>query len=155
MLITLVGMPASGKSTTGKCLAIELAYQFIDLDTEIEKQTSESIAILFQRVGEARFREIERDILLQNLHHQNTVLALGGGTPCFKDNMQEIVSNSLCIYLLANLREVSKRLAYAQPLQRPMFAHLSEREVQERLEQLYEQRHPYYAQAHVFLVKGV
>lgn len=152
MLITLVGMPASGKSTTGKRLAKELQYQFIDLDREIEKQTGLSITQLFQQAGETAFREIERRVLLQNLHHQDTILAMGGGTPCFADNMQHILDNSLCLYVLSDLREASNRICYAETGLRPMFAHLSQPEIYQRLEELYEERHPYYAQAHVFLV---
>jgi len=153
MLITFVGMPAAGKSTMGKCLAQELQYQFIDLDLAVEQKTGTTIALLFQRVGEQAFREIEREVLLAHLHHQNTVLATGGGTPCFQDNMQHITDNSLCIYILADLRKITQRVSFPNDLSRPMFAGFTkEEEVHQYLEQLYEQRHTCYAQAHVFLL---
>lgn len=148
-------MPASGKTTLGKCLAKELHFQFIDLDQEIEKHTGKTISMLFRQVGEVKFREIEREILLQNLQHQDTVLATGGGTPCFGDNMQNIIDNSLCIYLLADLQEATKRICTDDKMDRPMFAMLSESEVYQKLEQLHESRYPYYAQAHVLLARGL
>ena len=147
-------MPAAGKSTMGKCLATQLKYQFIDLDQEIEKKVGKTIAQLFEDGGEAQFRSIERETLLENLQLQDTVLATGGGTPCFEDNMQKITESSLCIYLLSDLKQSTQRIQTANLLTRPMFARLTEVQIYQRLEQLYEQRHPYYAQAHVFLVQG-
>lgn len=155
MLISLVGMPASGKTTFGKCLAKELQYQFIDLDAEVEKHTGQSIKDFFRLQGEAKFREVEHQILLQNLHYQDAVLAVGGGTPCFYDNMERLTAESLCIYLLADLREVTLRICAEKDAVRPLFAHLSEIEVHEHLEKMYEHRHPFYAKAHVFLARGI
>lgn len=155
MLISLVGMPASGKTTLGKCLAKELQYQFIDLDHEIEKYTGQSIRDFFRQYGETKFREVEHEVLLQNLHHQDAVLAVGGGTPCFLNNMEYLVENSLCVYVLSDLREATLRICAETDQQRPLFAHLSEIEVQERLEEMYEKRHPFYAKAHIFLARGI
>ena len=89
------------------------------------------------------------------MHHQNTVLAVGGGTPCFLNNMTQLVENSLCIYLLSDLREATLRICAETDNKRPLFAHLSVTEVHERLEEMYEQRHPFYAKAHVFLARGI
>lgn len=148
-------MPAAGKTTLGKCLAKELRFQFLDLDHEIERQTGKTIAELFRQEGEARFRKIESEILSQHLKLENTVLATGGGTPCFHNNMQQIVDNSLCIYVLADLHEAAKRICEEGANDRPLFAQMIESEVYTKLEELYEIRHPHYAHAHVFLARGL
>ncbi len=155
MLISLVGMPAAGKTTFGKCLAKELQYQFIDLDHEIEKHTQQPITAFFKQEGETKFREVEQEILHQYLTCQNTVLAVGGGTPCFYDNIAQLVNHSLCIYLLSDLKEVTERICSEKEATRPLFAHLAPTEIFERLEQMYEERHPFYAQAHIFLARGI
>ncbi len=84
-LVCLVGFMGSGKSTVGRLLARQLGWRFVDLDERIEQQSGLRIADIFDRLGEASFREIERAELTRALGEASAssvpfVLALGGGT---------------------------------------------------------------------------
>ncbi len=80
--IYLVGMPASGKTTFGKELAKALNFNFIDLDEVLVEKVGTSISDLFREKGEAYFRDLEKEILEQTTPTK-TVIATGGGAPCF------------------------------------------------------------------------
>src|ERR1700687_5226873 len=84
-LVCLAGFMGSGKSTIGQLLARQAGHRFVDLDTLIEQRSGLSIRDFFERHGEARFRELERETLVHILGEisekgQPAVLALGGGT---------------------------------------------------------------------------
>ncbi len=112
MKIILLGYMGCGKSTIGRILAKELGICFLDLDSCIEKAEKTTVSELFKEKGEIYFRKKEaahlRDILL---HNKDFVLAVGGGTPCYAQNMKaisEITSNT--IYLKLPLEELVLRL---------------------------------------------
>ena len=79
--LVLTGFMGAGKSTIGRLLAARLAWNFLDLDTHLEHRTGATIPQLFRDHGEARFRRLESTALASALGQNNTVLALGGGTP--------------------------------------------------------------------------
>jgi shikimate kinase len=84
-MVCLTGFMGSGKSTVGRLLAAQLAWHFVDLDTEIERHTGLPISLIFEQKGEPVFRDIEHDCLARILgsaseRDTRTVLALGGGT---------------------------------------------------------------------------
>ena len=110
MKLFLMGYMGSGKSTLGKLLAKKLKWNFIDLDKYIEKQTGKKIASIFEKDGEVRFREIEHECLKKLLNKDNIVLALGGGTPCFHNNINLINQNGISVYLEANIDTLTERL---------------------------------------------
>jgi shikimate kinase len=85
--IYLLGMMGVGKSTLGKQLARQLHYSFIDLDKSIEKEEGKSIPDIFAQLGEGYFRKVERQMLLKTAERNHIVVAVGGGTPCFYENM--------------------------------------------------------------------
>ena len=99
MLLFLLGFMGSGKTTIGKKLANILHYAFIDLDAAFEQRHSISISDYFQRYGEAQFRNEEQQLLHSTLHLQDTIISLGGGTPCHFDNLQQIKQAGFTIYL--------------------------------------------------------
>jgi shikimate kinase len=102
--IVLVGMPGSGKSTFGKQLAQQLNFVFVDLDHVIEKETGKSISDIFQQEGEGKFRELESFYLEKCLDGvEGFILATGGGTPCFNDNMDLINKESVSIFFWMSL----------------------------------------------------
>ncbi|MEI7670206.1 MAG: shikimate kinase, partial [Pseudomonadota bacterium] len=80
----------AGKSFLGAALAKHLAFNFIDLDKYIEEKEQTSIADLFFNIGEINFRNKESYYLKNILLAENTIVALGGGTPCFNNNIQYI-----------------------------------------------------------------
>ena len=88
MLIYLIGYMGAGKTTYGKRLARDINYNFIDLDQKIEAEQGKTISEIFAEKGEDGFRQIEREAMIQTFGLENTIVATGGGTPCFFDNMQ-------------------------------------------------------------------
>jgi shikimate kinase len=79
--LVLTGFMGAGKSTIGRLLASRLNWNFLDLDAHLEARTGATIPQLFERHGEAHFRRLESSALASALGQNNTVLALGGGTP--------------------------------------------------------------------------
>ena len=142
----LIGMMGSGKSTVGEQLAQLLGWPFIDLDCWIEDQLQCTIAELFVREGESGFRILERKALLEILElPEPYVIACGGGTPCFFDNMRLIKEKGWVIYLRTSMPVLVSRLA-AQTSWRPL---LSTTNWANTLEELLVKRVPCYEQAHI------
>jgi len=130
MIIILLGYMASGKSTIGKDLAGKINYKFIDLDKYIEDQEKQSISDLFETKGEIYFRKRETIILNEIINtNEKLVLSLGGGTPCYSDNMSKItnVGGVISIYLKTAIPTLAKRLE-DETNKRPLIAHLEDKE---------------------------
>ena len=79
--VVLIGPPGAGKSTIGKALAKEIATEFIDSDSEIERITGKKISDIFVEEGEAVFRKTEVEVVTALLDGFEGVIALGGGAP--------------------------------------------------------------------------
>ena len=146
MIISLVGYMGSGKSTTGKDLAKALGYQFIDLDDFIEKKYQLKIAEIIEKEGELGFRKKEREALKEVLTTTNIVLSLGGGTPVYYDNMDEIVKNSISVFMRVQLPQLVKRLENKKE-NRPLIAHLNKEELTEFIAKHLFERNQYYEKA--------
>lgn len=110
MLIFITGYMASGKTTLGKQLAASLDYHFIDLDDLIEKSTGSTIADYFKQFGEDSFRKKEREILLDCLYEDRTVIATGGGTACYADNMDIMNEKGITVYIDTPVETILQRL---------------------------------------------
>jgi shikimate kinase len=110
--IFLVGMPGSGKSTTGKYLSEELGYEFIDLDDRIVESEGTSIKSIFNSKGEDYFRDVEAREL-RKLDETKVVIATGGGTPCFHNGMTWMNENGFTLFLHTPKSELIKRTARA------------------------------------------
>lgn len=126
MIVVLIGYMASGKSTLGKILAEKLSYEFLDLDDYIEKKENSTIKNIFKLKGEIYFRKLETLYLKELLNSKtNLVLSLGGGTPCYSNNMDVIlnVDNAKSIYLKASIPTLIKRLKNEKG-KRPLIAHI-------------------------------
>lgn len=145
MRIYLIGMPAAGKSTFGRALAQALSLSFTDLDHYIAELAQKSIATIFEQEGETYFRTLERDALHKLSAQNNIVIATGGGTPCFFDNIAYMLSQGQVVFLETDLETLAERIL--QQSGRPMFAGLSSEQIQEKLEILYKKRLPFYRQA--------
>lgn len=125
MTIILIGYMGSGKSTIGKQLSKVLKFDYVDLDTYIEEKEGLSIPQLFKDKGEIYFRKIESHYLKDVIKLDNTVVSLGGGTPCYGNNMQLIKSadNAKSIYLKASIPTLVERLQKDKQ-SRPLIHHL-------------------------------
>ena len=97
--IVLVGFAGAGKSTIGRKIAAKNGCTFIDLDRYFEEKYRFTVFDFFQRFGEELFRKLERALLIETLELENTVIATGGGTPCFFDNMEIINQKTTSIYI--------------------------------------------------------
>jgi shikimate kinase len=119
MKIYLIGFMGAGKTTVGRELASRVEAPFFDLDELVEAAEKMSIKDLFEQQGEAYFRKRERDLLRSTRNLENAVIATGGGTFTFEDNIQFIQSEGLSVYLSAPyslLRNRIDRKAGERPL---------------------------------------
>ena len=147
--IYLVGMPGSGKSFWMKKIAREFDCNSIDLDKKIEQVTQCSISEIFQD-GEDRFRLIEREVLsglIESSKDESLVIATGGGTPCFYNNMELMLKDGLVIYLEAPPKFLLSRVNQSST-KRPLLIDQSPEEALETIEKLYTHRRQYYERAH-------
>ncbi len=101
MRIFLIGFMGTGKSHWGKIWANHHNLKFIDLDIEIENKTGLNVDEIFEKKGEDFFRNIENETLIEMLQHDNCIIACGGGTPCFKNNIDWMNNNGTTIFLSA------------------------------------------------------
>jgi shikimate kinase len=110
--IFLIGMPGVGKSYWAGQIAAAFNLDCIDLDDMIEVRTGHTISVFFERFGETSFRELEQQTLAQiiQVFPANAVIACGGGTPCFYDNLQQMKRNGTVIYLQADLEQLYHNL---------------------------------------------
>ncbi len=148
-LIFICGFMGCGKTTQGKKLAKELGYYFIDLDDYIEKQQGNSITELFQEVGEEAFRNIETDALKECIaNNLKALIATGGGTPCFNDNMKLMLENGKVVYLKMDAKALYNRLFNAKG-DRPLINGKDNEEMFLYIENLLKVREEFYKQAQV------
>lgn len=139
----------SGKSTVGKKLAHKIGYHFIDFDQLIEEHLDLSIETLFKTKGEAYFRNIETQ-LLNNLDVSDTVISLGGGTPCFNGNLSLINQKGISIYLKMSTKILIDRLIHSKTI-RPLienFKHNTDL-LEEKINDLLIVREPFYSKADI------
>ena len=109
--VFLVGMPLCGKSTIGKVVAKKLNFKIIDLDTEIIKSENQTIKKIFELNGEKYFREIETQLLDSIINkNKSFIMATGGGTPCFNNNINLINKSGISIYIDTPIKKLEKRL---------------------------------------------
>jgi shikimate kinase len=141
----------SGKTTYGKELAEELGYDFFDLDEAIEKKAGKSIVDIFEKEGEGAFRTLESETLHETEKlDDNTVIATGGGTPCFHDNMEWMNKNGKTIYLKLFETELQRRLA-DQIHERPLLKELTEETLLDFIYKTLRERASFYHQANVVI----
>jgi len=146
--IYLLGYMGSGKSTIGKKLAKKFEVDFIDLDKYIEEKQNSSISQIFELVGETEFRKIEKDTLIEISKMENKVVSLGGGTPCFFNNMEIINNSGFSIYLKMPIGMLVSRLINAK-VQRPLIKGMNREELFSFIRnQLYE-REKFYSQSNI------
>ena len=107
--ITLCGFMGSGKTTVGKALAKMLNYVFIDTDAEIEKRAGIKISEIFEKLGEAAFRQMESDIIKELARFDNQVISVGGGAVINKENARKLKSCSTVVYRRRNRNKEARR----------------------------------------------
>ena len=150
MKIVLLGYMASGKSSVGKLLSKKLSMKFLDLDDYIINKEGMSIAEIFEKKGEVYFRVIENKYLKEVLNTKDQfILALGGGTPCYANNMEEInKGDTVSIYLQGKTKTMIDRLIKKKS-KRPLIASLADDKISEFVAKHLFERRMYYELAKI------
>lgn len=153
--IVLLGYMGCGKTKVGKNLSKKIGAKFIDLDIEIELFYEKSISQMFQEIGEIEFRKIERKMLLNVLNRNDFfVLSLGGGTPCYFDNMELInKKTNLSFFLNLDANLLADRL-YTRKSKRPLLKSIKDKkEMLSFVKKHLFERNVYYSKAN-YIIKS-
>lgn len=140
--IVLVGLMGAGKTAVGRLVAQELGTVFIDSDDEIVKAANMSIAEIFERDGEAFFRQKETQVLDRLLDGQHCVLSTGGGAYMSAENRALITQKGVALWLRADLELLWDRVKHKNT--RPL---LRVTNPKAKLKELFHERAPIYAKA--------
>jgi shikimate kinase len=152
MLFFLNGFMGSGKTHWGRIWAAIHKLGFVDLDEMIEMKEQKKIAAIFETKGEDYFRLLEAAALRECKALSNTIIACGGGTPCFDGNMQWMNEHGTTIYLTSTPEEILRRLGKAQQQeQRPLINETSPAELLFFIEKKLKEREPFYSLANIIL----
>jgi shikimate kinase len=148
--LALVGFMGAGKSTVGRLVARQLGFSFVDTDEAIEGRTRRRIAELFAEKGEAGFRALEREVLMEVVARDGLVIATGGGLVCQPGNLELLKANALVVCLWASVDTIWERVRHQT--HRPLLRVPDPRGEIVRLLSL---REPYYRQADVLVNSGL
>jgi shikimate kinase len=132
----------AGKTTVGRRLAQKLNLNFVDADAEIERAAGETIPEIFERHGEAAFREGERRVIARLLEASPQVLATGGGAFMDEVTRNNITARGISVWLKADLDVLMRRVSRRN--NRPL---LKQGDPRATMERLIKQRYPVYAEA--------
>lgn len=137
--VVLVGMPGSGKSAIGRALAERLSVPVFDCDAEIEAAANATIAEIFERDGEAFFRDREAEVLRRLLAQGPAIVSTGGGAWLQERNRAAIAEAGVSVWLDADLDLLWERVRHKDT--RPL---LRVPDPRARLAELYAERVPIY-----------
>lgn len=148
MILVLVGLPGSGKSTVGRQLARRLGLPFHDSDHVIEQRLGCSIREYFERSGEAAFRDVEESVLEELTQQGPGVLSTGGGAVLRPANRKRLRDAGQVVYLHSAPEEVLRRVRHdgSRPL-------LQVQDPMARLRELYAERDPLYREIAHFVIE--
>ena len=144
--IFLIGMMGSGKSYWIQKMAKWNKCVGYDLDALIEMNEEKTIAEIFNEDGEDYFRKVEAKILRWFKEKKKFIIATGGGTPCFQENMHWMKKEGIVIWLDESVEVLVKRLS-PEKNKRPLIANLSDAEIAAYIEDKLVERHSFYSQA--------
>lgn len=113
--VTLIGMPGSGKSVVGRIIAARLGWTFVDTDRLIERRHGDPLQALIDRVGEARFRQLEEEAVLALPAAERTVIATGGSVVYSEPAMAHLASISTIVFLDAALDTIRQHIRSQRP----------------------------------------
>lgn len=144
--IFLIGYMGAGKTTLGRAFAREMNLSFIDLDWYIEERYHKTVRQVFEERGESGFRELEKKMLHEAAEFEDVVIATGGGTPCFFDNIDYMNSYGDTVFMDVDIKVLFRRLKIAKQ-QRPLLAEKTDEELKELIGTALEKRLPFYLKA--------
>ena len=139
----------SGKTLVSKELSILNNFKIFDLDAEISRQNNSSIAEIFKKKGEIFFRKTEKEVLEKILStEKNIILSLGGGTPCYYNNIDHINEKTISVFLKTNVKTLAQRLS-SEKDKRPLIQNISNEDLPEFIAKHLFERNPFYNQAKI------
>ena len=144
--IFLVGYMGAGKTTLGKAFARAMELTFVDLDWYIEERYHKTVRQIFEERGEDGFRELEKRMLHEAGDFENVVISVGGGTPCFFDNMDYMNAVGKTVFLDVDVKVLFRRLKVAKQ-QRPLLANKTDEELMTFIVEALQKRLPFYSKA--------
>lgn len=145
--IYIIGLPGVGKTTLVNSLSEQLNCSGFDLDNLIEQHQQRPITAIFEEQGETVFRDIESETLgWHTLNEEDFVMACGGGTPCFNENMDFMNAHGLTIYLNEPVEIIAQRLT-KEKAHRPLITKLDDGQILSYLIDLKTKRETFYLQA--------
>lgn len=144
-----MGFMGAGKSWLGMELARANNWPFLDLDELLEQHAGESIASLYATQGPDPFRLLEAEVLRTLKNRKSAVVALGGGTPCYHNNMVWIRENGYSVFLDVPIEILLSRLNGDKS--RPLLNGKTEDALQQYIDETLKERRPYYQQADIIL----
>jgi len=137
----------SGKTTIGRRLAQINGFDFVDTDRFIEMQQGMTITEIFEQQGEAAFREMEHNILLDLQKREFAVVATGGGMPCHNDNIEMMLAAGKVVYMKTSPQALARRLLRSYT-ERPLIKGKTDVELQQFILKQLTEREPVYNRAH-------
>lgn len=144
-----------GKSHWGKILSAKLNVPFFDLDEKIVEHEGRSIATIFEKEGEEYFRLLEKDVLhILTESHETFVMATGGGTPCFYNNIDYLKKQGTVVWINCSTDCLYNRLL-KEKAQRPLIKEIRDDELKSYIIKKYSSRKIFYQQATVILPEEV
>ena len=147
--VFLTGFMGVGKTQVGRILAQQLGRCFLDTDRMIEQRAGKTIAEIFADEGEAHFRQLERDCVLETCQRPDAVVALGGGAITRADNVAAVRCAGVLVCLKADVDTIFARVRRRS--NRPLLAGLDPQAQRAKIESLLRARAPFYDQAHIEL----
>jgi len=155
MKIFLIGFMGCGKTHWGKILSEKLNVPFFDLDEKITENEEKPINEIFEAEGEEYFRLLEKDVLhLLTESHETFVMATGGGTPCFYNNIDYLKKQGTVVWINCSTECLYNRLIKEKD-QRPLLKKISDSELRSYIIKKYSSRKIFYQQANVILPEEV
>lgn len=136
----------AGKTTLGKALARNLGLTFVDLDWYVEERFHKTVRQIFEERGEDGFRDVEKRMLHEVGDFENVVISVGGGTPCFFDNMDYMNGAGETVFLDVDVDVLFRRLRVAKQ-QRPLLAEKTDEELKTFIVEALQKRLPFYTKA--------
>ena len=136
----------AGKSPTARRLTNRLAWEAVDTDDLFETKYKISVCDFFHKYDEPLYRKLESEVLKETENFDNVVVATGGGTACFLDNMEWMNTHGTTVFLRISEQAVVDRLVHAKR-KRPLAIGKSEEELAEFVKHHYAERMPFYEQA--------
>ncbi len=146
--IFLIGYMGCGKSTMGRAVSELTGMPFIDLDNYIERRFHLNVKAIFAERGEEGFRDIERRMLQEVADFEDVIVACGGGTPCFFDNMEYMNTHGTTVFLNTPIPRLHSRLMRGRH-KRPLIANKNDEELLEFIKKALADRWEHYAKAQI------